>query len=127
MGRLERRERHLPQEPSQRISRATCGVNHGISNRKMRHLQIEEGVSDMITVKRRLLSEEEVTAKLGALARLHNIPKGCYDESAADQMSDFDAQKWLSLCDLLRAARRRSHDAPASWSVPSSLRSIYGK
>jgi|GEM_PF-3365723 len=81
----------------------------------------------MITVKRKLLSEEEVTAKLVALARLHNIPKGCFDESAADQMSDFDAQKWLSLCDLLRAASRRSHDAPASCSIPSSLRSIYGK
>jgi hypothetical protein len=65
----------------------------------MRNRQIQEGVSDMITVTRRLISEEDATAKLGVLARRYNIPNGCYDESAADRMSDFDAQKWLSLCD----------------------------
>jgi hypothetical protein len=74
----------------------------------MRNLQIQEGVSDMITVKRRLLSEAEVTAALAALARRYHLPNECYGESDADQMSDFDAQKWLSLCDLLKAARRRS-------------------
>jgi hypothetical protein len=93
----------------------------------MRNLQIQEGVSDMITVTRKLVSEEELTAKRVALARRYNIPNDCCDESAADLMSDFDAQKWLSLCDMLRAARQRRHDAPTSCDIPTSLRSIYGR
>jgi len=80
----------------------------------------------MITVTRRLLSEKDATAKLVALARRYGIPNGFYDESAADRMSDFDAQKWVSLCDMLRAARLRRHDAPVGCDIPRALRSIYG-
>lgn len=80
----------------------------------------------MITVKRSLLSEDEVKAGLAALARHYHIPKGCYEESAADQMSDFDAQKWLSLCDQLNAARQRSFSSAVDCAIPVSLRSIYG-
>jgi hypothetical protein len=80
----------------------------------------------MITVTRRLISEEDAAAKLSLLSRRYDIPNGCYDESAADRMSDFDAQKWLSLCDLRRAAQRRRHNSPAACDIPDSLRSIYG-
>ena len=80
----------------------------------------------MITVKRRLLSEAEVTAALAALARRYHLPNECYGESDADQMSDFDAQRWLSLCDLLKTARQRRQDAPVVSDIPGSLRSIYG-
>ena len=80
----------------------------------------------MITVKRRLLSEAEVTAALAALARRYHLPNECYGESDADQMSDFDAQKWLSLFDLLKAARRRTPRAVTDCAIPYSLRSIYG-
>ncbi len=81
----------------------------------------------MITVTRRLISEEELNARKDALAHRYNIPNDCCDESAADLMSDFDAQKWLALCDMLRAARRKRHDALTSCDIPHSLRSIYGR
>lgn len=80
----------------------------------------------MITVTRRLISEEDATAKLLVLARRYHIPDGCYDEPVADRMSDFDAQKWLSLCDLLKAAQRRNPDPSSACAVPYTLRSIYG-
>jgi hypothetical protein len=92
----------------------------------MRHLQIHKEYQMITTVTRRLLSEDELLAKMAALAARNNVPRNCYDESAADQMSDFDAQKWLSLCDLLRSVRRPPHRASVSSGIPSSLRSIYG-
>jgi hypothetical protein len=55
----------------------------------------------------RYLSKEDVLADLAVLATQYNVPNGCYDESAADQMSEFDALKWLSLCEFLKTARRR--------------------
>ncbi len=69
------------------------------------------GVPDMITVTPNLLTDEELMERLDAIARRNHIPTGCYDESAAEHMSDFDAQKWVSLCDLLKTARNRSGPA----------------
>ncbi len=81
----------------------------------------------MITVTPKLLTEEEVTARLAALAHRYQIPEGCYYDSAADRMSDFDALKWVSLCDLLKAAKKsRLQDAVDGFCIPVSLRSIYG-
>ncbi len=79
----------------------------------------------MITVTQRFLTEEEVKEKLSLLASRYHIPDSCCDESAADQMSDFDAIKWLSLCDQLQSARRRHPDSSTGCAVPRSLRSIY--
>jgi hypothetical protein len=89
-------------------------------------MQIQEGVSDMITVERKLLSDVEVLERLDALARRYRIESPCYDDFEVDQMSDFDAQKWVSLCDHLRAAKRRQHEYLAGCCVPYSLKSIYG-
>ncbi|HVC47486.1 MAG TPA: hypothetical protein VND90_09600 [Terracidiphilus sp.] len=80
----------------------------------------------MITVERKLLSNEEVLERLGTLARRYRIEKPRYEDYEADQMSDFDAQKWISLCDHLRAARRRQSELLAGSCVPLSLTSIYG-
>lgn len=79
----------------------------------------------MITVTRKLLSEDEVVERLSVLASRYHISNSCYDESVADQMSDFDAQKWLSLCDQLKTARRRRLAVTDS-AVPAAVRSIYG-
>jgi hypothetical protein len=81
----------------------------------------------MITVTPKLLTEEEVMERLIPLARRYHIPDGCYDHSAADRMSDFDALKWASLFDLLKAAKaNRLQDACDDFCIPMSLRSIYG-
>lgn len=80
----------------------------------------------MITVTRRILSEADVTAKLAELARRYDIPNYCYEEIAADEMSDFDAQKWVSLCEQLKSARSKRNAAPRDCDIPPSLRSIYG-
>lgn len=79
----------------------------------------------MITVTRKLLSEDEVRQELAALARRYSLPSDCCDETAADQMSDFDAMKWASLCGFLKAATRYS-DSSSENCVPLRLRSIYG-
>ena len=47
----------------------------------------------MIITKRIVVSVDEVTAKLDALARHNRVARHCYDESAADSMSEFDALK----------------------------------
>jgi hypothetical protein len=86
---------------------------------------IQEGVSDMITVKRNLLSEKEALERLDLLRRRYAIQSNSYEESAAGLMSDFDAQKWLSLCDQLKVARRRRSESSAGAAIPRSLRSIY--
>lgn len=80
----------------------------------------------MITVTRRVLSEDEVAARLAVLAVRYGIPSCFYEEIAADRMSDFDAQKWLSLCDLLKTSRRRRQEVFVDSEIPYSLRSIYG-
>jgi hypothetical protein len=80
----------------------------------------------MITVTREVLSEKEVRERLAALAHRYSLPDACRDESASDQMSDFDALKWLSLCDMLKAAGRRRESSSADDRVPVAFRSIYG-
>lgn len=81
----------------------------------------------MITVKRRLVSEEEVTSKLDALARRYHIPERCYDESSGEDMSEFDALKWQSLCSQLVALKRRDCKTASGGSpVPPRFRFIYG-
>lgn len=79
-----------------------------------------------VTIKRSLLSETEVIAALASLADRYHIPNECYEETYADQMSDFDAQKWLSLCDQLKAAKQRTSRPVTDCAIPYSLRSIYG-
>ena len=81
----------------------------------------------MIITKRRVVSVDEVTAKLDALARQNHIVVGCYAESAADSMSEFDALKWTSLCSQRRALLEREHEAASSgWVMPSPFRLVYG-
>jgi hypothetical protein len=67
------------------------------------------GEFDMITVTRMVVSEDELEQRLTKLAARYNLPNDYDEESAADQMSDFDAIKWLSLQDQLAAARRKRH------------------
>jgi hypothetical protein len=83
--------------------------------------------SDMITVTRRLLSEEEILAKLAVFAQRYHISRMHYDESVASRMSEFDALKWMSLLDLLNAVKRgNGQDSSTNSNIPYSLRSIYG-
>ncbi len=71
----------------------------------------------MSVSKRRLVSEEEVEARLDAIARRNDITKHCYEESASDSMPEFDALKWTSLCSQRRALRQREREALPSVSV----------
>jgi hypothetical protein len=80
----------------------------------------------VITVTRRLMSEDEVLERLHALANRYHMANSCFDEAAADHMSDFDALKWLSLCDQLKKATRGRSAFFVDCSVPAALRSIYG-
>ena len=52
----------------------------------------------MIVTRRRVVSVEDATAKLNALARRCGIVNPRYEESESDSMSEFDALKWTSLC-----------------------------
>ena len=80
----------------------------------------------MIITKRRVVSIEEVTAALDALARTYHIEGHCYDESASESMSEFDALKWTSLCSQRVALRQREFEAASGdWEVPSRFLIIY--
>jgi hypothetical protein len=82
----------------------------------------------MIITKRRVVSVDDVTAKLDALARRNHVAARCYEESAADSMSEFDALKWTSLCSQRRALlERESYNTVASsGEMPSPFRLVYG-
>jgi len=82
----------------------------------------------MIITRRRVVSVEDATTKLDALARRHGIENPRYDESEADSMSEFDALKWISLCAQRNALQqRKSENADRNWQVvPPVFRSIYG-
>ena len=67
---------------------------------------------------RRLVSEEEVKARLDVLALRYGISEHCYDESASESMSEFDALKWVSLCSQRIALSRRGHELPPLVSSP---------
>jgi hypothetical protein len=79
----------------------------------------------MKITKRRVVSVEDATAKLDAIARRCNIECPRYEESEADSMSEFDALKWTSLC-AQRAAliQRKTEDAPHD--MPAFVRAFYG-
>jgi hypothetical protein len=80
----------------------------------------------VIITKRRVISAEEATAKLDALARRHGITNPFYDESEADSMPEFDALKWTSLCSQRVALQQRENETASSGSViPSRLLGIY--
>jgi phosphoketolase len=81
----------------------------------------------MKITKRRVLSVEDATARLDALARPYGISAPCYEESEADSMSEFDALKWTSLCSQRIALQQRENEnASRDWPIPSILRSLYG-
>jgi hypothetical protein len=86
-----------------------------------------EGTVQMIVTRRRVISVEDATAKLDALARRYGIVNPCYEESEADSMSEFDALKWTSLCSQRIALQQRKHeDATCNWpAVPSIFQGIY--
>jgi len=63
----------------------------------------------------RVATVEEATAKLDALARLHNLTNHCYDESASESIDGFDAMKWVTLCAQRDALREREKEASLSF------------
>lgn len=86
-----------------------------------------EGVVQMIITKRRVVSVEDATAKLDALARRCAITNPCYCESESDSMSEFDALKWNSLCSQRNALlQRENEEISREWKVPSIFQGIYG-
>ncbi len=81
----------------------------------------------MKITKRRVVSVEDATTKLDALARRCGIVNPRYEESEADSMSEFDALKWTSLCSQRAALQQRENEtASRDWPMPSILRSLYG-
>ena len=80
----------------------------------------------MNITKSRMVSVEQVTAKLDAIASRCHVAAHCYDESAADSMTEFDALKWASLCAQRRALIEREHESASSGCVmPSPFRLVY--
>jgi len=61
----------------------------------------------MKITRRSVVSVEDATAKLDALARRCGIESPRYDESEADSMTEFDALKWISLCSQRNALEKR--------------------
>jgi hypothetical protein len=80
-----------------------------------------EGVVQMKITKRRVNTVSEVTAEMDALAREASVTDHCYDESAADHMTEFDALRWHTLCAQRRALLAREASV-SGWVI----RSLYG-
>lgn len=75
---------------------------------------------------RKMVSVEQVTAALDELARENQIGSHCYDESVAQQMSEFDALKWTTLCSQRRVLQQREYDSSSGgWVVPPQFLGIY--
>jgi hypothetical protein len=74
----------------------------------------------VIITRRGVVSVEDATAKLDALARRCGIEKPRYEESEADSMSEFDALKWISLCSQRIALQERENE-----NSPRDLHAIY--
>jgi hypothetical protein len=86
-----------------------------------------EGAVQMIVTKREVMSVEDATAKLDALARRWGIDSPRYEESEADSLSEFDALEWICLCSQRVALQQREKEnSPRDCSTPSILRSLYG-
>jgi hypothetical protein len=85
-----------------------------------------EGAVQVINTRRRVVSVEDATAKLDALARRCHITNPRYEESEADSLSEFDALKWISLCSQRAALlQRESERTSREWPVPSIFQGIY--
>jgi hypothetical protein len=54
--------------------------------------------SSIRITKHRLVSAEEATSQLDALALHNGITENLYEESSASSMAEFSALKWISLC-----------------------------
>lgn len=82
----------------------------------------------MIITRRRVVSVDDATTKLNAIARRYDIANPRYEESEADSMSEFDALKWISLCEQRIALQQRENEnASRDWPVvPSVFQGIYG-
>ena len=78
----------------------------------------------MNITKSRMVSVEQVTAKLDAIASHCHVAVHCYDESAADSMTEFDALKWTSLCAQRRALIERE-SVSSGCVMPSPFRLVY--
>ena len=76
----------------------------------------------MIVTRRGVVSVEDATAKLDALARRCGITNPRYEESEAE----FDALKWISLCSQRIALQQRENENSTRDWPPSIIRSLYG-
>ena len=73
-----------------------------------------EGTTMKVVMRtRRIVSTEQADAALSELARACDVDGPCYDESAAESMSEFDAMKWTTLCSQRNALQRsKRHNSP---------------
>jgi hypothetical protein len=80
----------------------------------------------IVTTTHKIMSSAQAAAALEELARENNIDGLNYDESAAGQLSEFDAMKWRTLCDQrsVLLERESSHEG-RNWKVPSKFLCIY--
>ena len=74
----------------------------------------------MKITKRSVVSVEGATARLDVLAHRYEIVSPRYDEAESDQMSEFDALKWTSLCAQRAALKQREREA-ATCDSPAPL------
>ena len=79
----------------------------------------------MIITRRGVVSVEDATAKLDALARRCGITYPRYEESEADSMSEFDALEWICLCSQRIALQERENEN-SSRDLHAIYRSLYG-
>jgi|WetSurMetagenome_2_1015567.scaffolds.fasta_scaffold47508_4 hypothetical protein len=81
----------------------------------------------MIVTKRGVMSVEDATTKLNALARRCGIASPRYEESEADSLSEFDALEWICLCSQRVALQKReSGNVSRDCQMPEIFRSLYG-
>jgi hypothetical protein len=80
----------------------------------------------MIVTRRGVVSVEDATAKLDALARRCGITAPRYDEAEADSMSEFDALEWICLCSQRVALQQREKEnVDHDCSMPRIMRNFY--
>lgn len=79
----------------------------------------------MIITRRRVVSVEDATAKLDALARRCGITDPRYIESEADSMTEFDALEWICLCSQRSALQKRESETGARDWPPPVMQSFY--
>lgn len=75
---------------------------------------------------RRIVSTEQADAAIEELERASEVDGPCYDESAVELMSEFDAMKWTTLCSQRRVLQQREYDHRLrEWAVPAQFLGIY--